>query len=108
MRRASASATAVLPTPGSPSEHHGIRAFAVTEDLDQLLQLLLAAEDRRYLVLPREQIQVDRELLQEGRQLVTLAQFLIAQFDIADDSEQRVVTASPSVPKWRRMSAGPL
>ena len=60
----------------------------MAEDLDHLLQLGVAPEDRRQLVLPREQIQVDGELLEKRRQLVALAQLLVAQLDVADDRQQ--------------------
>ena len=49
---------------------------------------VVAPEDRRQLVLPRQQVQVDGELLQERRQLVALAQLLVAQLDVADDGGQ--------------------
>ena len=64
-------------------QHHRIGALAVTEDFEHLLDFLVAAEDRRQLVLPREQIQVRREVLQERRQLEALLQALLAQLHVA-------------------------
>ena len=64
-------------------QHHRIGALAVAEDLEHLLDFLVAAEHRRQLVLPREQVQVGREVLQERRQLEALLQPLLAQLDVA-------------------------
>ena len=68
---------------GLADEHHRVGALAVAEDLEHLLDLVVAAEDRRQLVLAREQIQVRREVLEERRQLEPLLQPLVAQLDVA-------------------------
>ena len=65
---------------GLADQHHRVRPLAVAEDLEHLLDLVVAAVDRRDLVLARQQIQVGREVLQERRQLEALAQALFAQF----------------------------
>ena len=65
---------------GLADQHHRVRPLAVAEDLEHLLDLLVAAVDRRDLVLPRQQVQVGGEVLQERRQLEALAQALFAQF----------------------------
>ena len=64
-------------------QHHGVGALAVAEDLQHLLDFLVAAEDRRQLVLARQQIQVGREVLEERRQLEALLQPLLAQLHVA-------------------------
>ena len=51
----------------------------MTENLQHLLDLLVASIDRRDAVLPREQVQVRREVLEERRELEPLAQPLFAQ-----------------------------
>ena len=56
----------------------------MTEDLEDLLNLLVAAIDRGNLVQPHEQIQIGRELLEVRRQLEPLPQFLLAQFVVLD------------------------
>jgi len=59
---------------GLTDEHHGVGAFAVAENLHHLAQLFRAPVERRDLVLPRQLVQVGREVLQEGRQLELLPQ----------------------------------
>ena len=51
----------------------------MTEDFQHLLDLLVASVDRRDAILPREQVQVRREVLEKRRQLEPLAQPLFAQ-----------------------------
>ena len=68
---------------GLADQHHRVRALAVAEDLEHLLDLRVASVDGRDLVLPREQVQVGREVLEERRQLEALAQPLLAQFVVA-------------------------
>ena len=65
---------------GLADEHHRVGALAVTEDLEHLLDFLVAAVDGRDLVLPRQQIQVRRKVLEERRQLEPLPQPLFAEF----------------------------
>jgi hypothetical protein len=50
----------------------------VTEDLEDLLNLLLSTEDRRQLVLPGHEVQIGGELLQIRRELKPLLQALMA------------------------------
>lgn len=52
------------------------------EDLEDLLNLAIAAEDRRDPILPREPIEIGRELLQVRRQIEPLLQTLVPQFEI--------------------------
>ena len=68
---------------GLADQHHRVGALAVAEDFQHLLDLLVAAEHRRQLVLARQQIQVGREMLEERRQLEALLQPLLAQFHVA-------------------------
>ena len=68
---------------GLADQHHRVGALAVAEDLEHLLDFLVAAEDRRQLVLPREQVQVGGEVLEERRQLEALLQPLLAQLHVA-------------------------
>ena len=79
---------------GLTDQHHGVRPLAVREDLEHLLNLVVAAEDGRNPVLPREQVEVGREVAQERRQLEPLAELLLAQLVIAhaggDARHQRV------------------
>ncbi len=83
IRRASPSTIAVLPTPGSP--------MSITELARSRWQRIsitccissVAAEERRDLVLPRELVQVGREVLQERRQLEPLPQALLALLEVA-------------------------
>ena len=49
----------------------------MTENLEHLLNLEIAAVDRRDLVLPCQQVQVRRKVLEERRQLESLAQMLL-------------------------------
>ena len=62
------------------NEHHGVRPLAMTEDLQDLLNLLVTAMDAGDLVLPGEQIQIRRELLERGGQLEALPQARLAHF----------------------------
>ena len=55
-------------------QHHGIRALAVTENLEHLLNLVVAAVDGGDLVLARQQVQVGGKVLQEWRKLEPLSQ----------------------------------
>ncbi len=55
----------------------------MTQNLEHLLDLVIAAEHRRHLVLARQQIQVSGEMLQERRQLEALLQPLFAQLHVA-------------------------
>ena len=55
----------------------------MTQDLQHLLNFVVAAVDRRELVLPCEQVEVRREVLEERRQLESLAQTLLAQLVVA-------------------------
>ena len=64
-------------------EHHRVRALAVAQDLEHLLNFPVAAEHWRHLVLPGQQIEVGREVLQERRQLEPLLQSLLAQLEVA-------------------------
>ena len=68
---------------GLADEHDGIGALAMAEDLEHLLDFLVAAEDRRQLVLTREQVEVGGEVLEERRQLEALLQPLVAQLHVA-------------------------
>ena len=52
-----------LPDTGLTDEHDGIRTLAVAENLEHLLDPGFAAEHRRRPILPRQQVQVGRELL---------------------------------------------
>src|SRR5205085_5515692 len=61
----------------------GVRALAMTEDLEDLLNLLVAAVDRRDLVLAREQVEVRGEVLEERRQFEPLPQPLFPQLVVA-------------------------
>ena len=65
---------------GLADQHHRVRPLAVAEDLQHLLDLQVATVDRGDLVLTRQQIEIGREVLQERRQLESLAQALFAQF----------------------------
>ena len=71
---------AVLPTPGSPIEHDRVGPLAVAEDLQHLLDLVIAPVNRRDLVLTRQQVQVGCEILEERRKLESLTQVLLAKF----------------------------
>ena len=64
---------------GFADQHHRVGPLAVAEDFQHLLDLLVAAVHRRDLVLPREQVQVGGEVLEERRQLETFAQALLAK-----------------------------
>ncbi len=64
-------------------QQHRVGALAVAEDLEDLIHLEIAAEDRRDLVLPRELVQIGGEVLQERRQLEALLQPLFAQLVVA-------------------------
>src|ERR687895_435157 len=67
--RASTDLKTLAASDGAPSadpaladQHHRVRPLAVAEDLEHLLDFLVAAVDRRDLVLARQQIQVRREV----------------------------------------------
>ena len=68
---------------GLADEDHRVGPLAVAEDLDDLLDLFVAAVHGRQLVLLGQQVQVDGEMLQERRQLEALAEPLVAQLDVA-------------------------
>ena len=68
---------------GLADQHHRVGALAVAENLEHLLNLVVAAEHRRQLVLTRQQVQVGREMFQERRQLEPLLQPLFAQLHVA-------------------------
>ena len=68
---------------GLAEQHDRVGALAVAEDFEHLLDFVVASEDRRQLVLPREQVQVGGEVLQERRQLEPLLQPLLAQLEVA-------------------------
>ena len=55
----------------------------MAQDLQDLLNFVVSAVDRRKLVLPCEQIEVGREVLEERRQLESLAQTFFAQLVVA-------------------------
>jgi len=71
-----------LADPGLADQHHRVGALAVAEDLQHLLDFLLAAEHRGQFVLPREQVQVGGKVLQERRQLEPLLQPLFPKFHV--------------------------
>jgi hypothetical protein len=79
---------------GLTDQHHGVRPFAVRENLEHLLNLGVASEDGRNAILPREQVEVGREVAQERRQLEALAELFLAELVIAhargDARHQRV------------------
>ena len=81
---------------GLADQHHRVGALAVAEDFEHLLDFLVAAEHRRQLVLPREQVQVGREVLQERRQLEALLQPLLAQLHVAHPRGQPRRRARPA------------
>jgi hypothetical protein len=56
----------------------------VAEDLQHLLNLVVASVERRNLVLPSQQIQIGRKILEKRRQLKPLAQTLFSQFVVPD------------------------
>ncbi len=68
---------------GLAEQQHRIGPLAVAEDLQHLIHLEIAAEDRRDLVLPRELIQVRGEVLEKRRQLEALLEALLAQLVVA-------------------------
>src|SRR5918996_2735967 len=55
----------------------------MTEDLQHLLDLLVASEYGRHLVLARQQIQVGRKVFQERGELEPLLQTLFSELHIA-------------------------
>ena len=69
---------------GLADQHHGVRALAVAQDLQHLLDLAVAADDGRDLVLPRQQVQVHGEVLEGRGQLEALAQLLLAQLAVTE------------------------
>ncbi len=54
----------------------------MAEDFQHLLDLLVAAEHGRQLVLAREQVEIRREVLQERRQLEPLLQTLFSELQV--------------------------
>ena len=68
---------------GLANQHHRVRALAMAEDFQDLLNLLVAAEHRRHLVLAREEVQVRGKVFQERRQLEALLQTLFPQLQVA-------------------------
>ena len=72
-----------LADPGLADEHHRVRTLAMAEDFQHLLDLVVAAVDRRELVLTSEQVEVGREVLEKRRQLEALAQTFFAQLVVA-------------------------
>src|SRR5262249_8025254 len=65
-------------------QHHRVRAPAMAENLEHLLNLTVAAKDRRQLVEAGEQVQAGRDLLEIRWQVEALPDALEAQFPIAD------------------------
>src|ERR1051325_9163700 len=59
-----------------PDEHRRVRALAVAEYFNHLPDLLITANDRRELVLPRELVETNPEVFEVRRKLVTAAIFL--------------------------------
>ncbi len=68
---------------GLPEQQDRIGALPMAEDLEHLIHLQLAAEDRRNPVLTCELIQVRGEVLEERRQLEPLPEPLVAQLVVA-------------------------
>ena len=73
---------------GLAEQQHRVGALAMAEDLQHLIHLVVAAEDRRNLVLPGQLIQVGGEVLEERRQLEALLQALLAQLVVAHPRRQ--------------------
>ena len=68
---------------GLAEEQHRIGPLAVAENLEHLLGLEIAAEDRGNLVLACELIQVRGEVLEKRRQLEAFLQTLLAELVVA-------------------------
>src|SRR5207248_5735740 len=64
------------------NQHYRIGALAVTQNLEDLLDFLVATENRRHFVLAREQVQIRGEMLQERRELEAFLQPLLPQFHV--------------------------
>ena len=88
MRRARPFGDRRLADAGLAEQQHRVGALAVAEDLEHLVHLEVAAEDRRDLVLTRELVQVGGEVLEERRQLEALLQALLAQLVVAHARRQ--------------------
>ena len=73
---------------GFAEQQDRVRALAVAQHLENLIHLVVAAEDRRHFVLPRELVEVGGEVLEERRQLEALLQPLLAQLVIAHPRRQ--------------------
>ena len=105
IRCARPSTMAVLPTPGSPIRA-GLFLVRRREDLDDALDLLLAADDRVELAGPRGVGQVDAELV-EGRGLAGALGLLRrarrrALREDADDLVAGLSRVTPRLPARRR------
>ena len=88
MRRASASATAVLPTPGSPRS-----MTELARSRWQRISMICWSSSSRpktggSLSCRASRFRLTANCLQKRRQLVALAQLLVAQLDVADDGGQ--------------------
>src|SRR5262249_27402705 len=79
-----------LPDARLANEHDRVRPFAMTEDLQNLLTFLVAPEYGRHAVLPGQQVQIRREMLEEGRELEALFQPFFAQLEVAHPRVQPV------------------
>ena len=77
-----------LPDAGLAEEQHRIGALAMAQDLEHLVHLEVAAEDRRNPILPGELIQVGGEVLEERRQLEALLEALLAHLVVAHPRRQ--------------------
>ncbi len=65
-------------------EHHRVRALAMAQNLEHLLNLALAAKNRRQLVLTSQQIEICRKVLEERRQFEPLFQPFFPELDVAE------------------------
>ena len=72
-----------LPDARLADEHHRVGALPVAEHLEHLVDLTVAAEHGRHLVLPRQQIKIRREVLQERRKLEALLEPLFPELQVA-------------------------
>jgi hypothetical protein len=64
-------------------QHRGIAPLAVAENFEDLPNLAIATEHRRDLVETGEQVQIRRCLLQIRREVETLSQAFLPQFEVA-------------------------